>query len=74
MRPLSSILVLCLLASMAVASRSSAQRAPRGKVRALQATSDKGGEHPASTEISSPATVTCLNGCRRLLIRRCPVL
>jgi hypothetical protein len=62
MRPLSSILMLCLLVSLGVASRSSAQRAPRGKVHSLQATSDKGGEHPASTEISGPATVTCLNG------------
>ena len=62
MRSLSSILMLCLLVFSAVSSRSSAQRAPRGKVHALQATSDKGGEHPASTEISGPATVTCLNG------------
>ena len=62
MRPLSSILMLCLLVFLAVSSGSNAQRAQRGKVHALQATSDKGGEHPASTEISGPATVTCLNG------------
>ncbi len=62
MRLLTSILLPCLLASMAVASRSNAQRAPRGKVHSLQATTDKSGEHPASAEISGPATLTCING------------
>jgi hypothetical protein len=63
MRPLSSILLLYLLAALFIApSRSSAQRARLGKVHSLQATSDKSGEHPASTEISGPATVTCING------------
>lgn len=63
MRPVFSVLLLCLLTALfIVPSRSSAQRAGLGKVHALQATSDKGGEHPASTEISGPATVTCLNG------------
>ena len=63
MRPSFSILLLCLLTVLFISpSRSSAQRARLGKVHALQATSDKGGEHPASTEISGPATVTCLNG------------
>ena len=63
MWPLFSILLLCLLTVLFISpSRSSAQRARLGKVHALQATSDKGGEHPASTEISGPATVTCLNG------------
>ena len=63
MRLLFSVLLLCLLAVLFIApSRSSAQRARLGKVHSLQATSDKGGEHPASTEISGPATVTCLNG------------
>jgi len=63
MRPLFIVVLLCLLAVMLMSPpRSSAQRARLGKVHALQATSDKGGEHPASTEISGPATVTCLNG------------
>jgi hypothetical protein len=63
MKPLFSVLLLCLLAVLFITpSRSSAQRARLGKVHSLQATSDKGGEHPASTEISGPATVTCLNG------------
>ena len=63
MRPLFPILLLCLLTVLFISpSRSSAQRARLGKVHALQATSDQGGEHPASTEISGPATVTCLNG------------
>ena len=64
MRPLFSILLLCLLTVLFISpSRSSAQRARLGKVHALQATSDKGGEHPASTEISGPATVTCFKRC-----------
>jgi hypothetical protein len=60
MKPRFSVLMLCLLAAtvFSLASQSNAQRAPRGQVHALQATSDKGGEHPAKTEISSPATVT----------------
>ncbi len=37
-----------------------AQRAPRGKVTSLQATSDKEGQHPASAEIAGPATVMCI--------------
>jgi hypothetical protein len=62
MRPLFSVLLLCLLTVLFISpSRSSAQRARLGKVHALQATSDKAGEHPASTEISGPVTVTCLN-------------
>jgi hypothetical protein len=62
MKPLFSVALLCLLAAaFSLASQSSAQRAPRGQVHSLQATSDKGGEHPAKTEISGPATVSCLN-------------
>ena len=63
MKPRFSVLMLCLLAAavFSLASQSNAQRAPRGQVHALQATSDKGGEHPAKTEISGPATVTCIN-------------
>jgi hypothetical protein len=75
MRLLFSALLLCLLAVLFITPpRSSAQRASLGKVHALQATSDKGGEHPASTEISGPVTVTCLNGVSRLPIRRSPVM
>src|SRR6201982_2723977 len=63
MRPWLSALLLCLLGVLFISPpRSSAQRSRLGKVHALQATSDKGGEHPASTEISGRVTVTCLNG------------
>ena len=63
MRPPFSVLLLCLLAALFITSSpGSAQRARLGKVHSLQATSDKGGEHPASTEISAPGTVTCING------------
>jgi hypothetical protein len=63
MRPLSSVLMLCLLAALfTLASQSGAQRARLGKVHALQATTDRSGEHPASAEILGPATVTCING------------
>jgi hypothetical protein len=37
------------------------QRAPRGKVQALQATSDKAGVHPATANITGPVTITCVN-------------
>jgi hypothetical protein len=63
MKPLFSVASLCLLAAVSsLAFQSDAQRASRGQVHALQATYDKGGEHPASTEISGPATITCING------------
>lgn len=38
-----------------------AQRAPRGKVTSLQATSDKTGPHPDKAEIAGPATIMCIN-------------
>jgi|HubBroStandDraft_6_1064221.scaffolds.fasta_scaffold365293_2 hypothetical protein len=38
-----------------------AQRAPRGKVTSLQATSDQSGPHPATAEIAGPATIMCIN-------------
>ncbi|MGA8143405.1 MAG: hypothetical protein WB987_05915 [Candidatus Acidiferrales bacterium] len=38
-----------------------AQRAPRGKVTSLQATTDKAGQHPGSAEITGPATIMCVN-------------
>ena len=57
-----SFLTVCLLAAVFIfAPPSGAQRAPRGQVHSLQATTDTGGAHPAKTEISGPATVTCLN-------------
>lgn len=63
MRLLLSALLLCLLAVLFITpSRTRAQRARLGKVHSLQATSDNGGEHPASAEISGPGTVTCING------------
>jgi hypothetical protein len=40
----------------------SAQRAPRGKVRSLQATSDKAGQHPDSADMEVPVTILCING------------
>jgi hypothetical protein len=40
-----------------------AQRRPRGKVRAMEATSDKGGVHPdTATDIPASSTITCING------------
>jgi hypothetical protein len=39
----------------------SAQRARLGKVQSLQATSEKDGQHPASANITAPASITCLN-------------
>jgi hypothetical protein len=61
--PRFAVWVLALAVGVcALASESPAQRAPRGKVHALQATTDKAGEHPATTEIPGPATVLCING------------
>ena len=63
MRLLLSALLLCLLAALFITpSPTSAQRARLGRVHSMQATSDKGGEQPASTDISGPAAVTCING------------
>lgn len=40
-----------------------AQRPRRGKVHALQATSDKSGVHPATAaDIPASSTITCVNG------------
>lgn len=56
-------LMLFLLAAaiLATAYSGTAQRAPRGKVTSLQATSDQSGPHPASAEIAGPATIMCIN-------------
>jgi hypothetical protein len=62
MSRLAFMLSLLALAILALANESPAQRAPRGKVHALQATTDKAGVHPATADISGPATVMCING------------
>lgn len=57
------ILLLAVLsvALLAIAYRGNAQRQRLGKVHSLQATSDNRGVHPATAEITGPATLTCLN-------------
>jgi hypothetical protein len=52
---------MLILAIFTFAYQGHAQRARRGKVQSLQATSDKAGPHPATATITGPATVTCLN-------------
>jgi hypothetical protein len=61
MRHPSSALVLLGLASFSLTIQAGAQRQRPGKVTSLQATTDKGGSHPASTEITEAKTITCLN-------------
>jgi hypothetical protein len=56
-----SILFLLASAILAAIFPVDAQRAPRGKVTSLQATSDQSGPHPASAEIAGPATIMCIN-------------
>jgi hypothetical protein len=60
-RYLLTLLSLLGIALLTATYPGSAQRAPRAKVRALQATTDKTGEHPATAEIAGPATITCIN-------------
>ena len=52
---------------LAVTHQPNAQRTPRAEVHALQATTDKTGEHPATAEITGPATITCLNAASETL-------
>jgi len=60
--PYPAIAVLSLAVSAFSAAHGlAAQRAPRGMVHALQATSDKAGVHPAKAEITGPVTVMCIN-------------
>lgn len=60
-RCLIAFLSLLAIAILTATDQGNAQRAPRAKVRALQATTDKTGEHPATAEIDGPATITCIN-------------
>jgi hypothetical protein len=61
MRYLLSVLFLVAAGILAATSPGDAQRAPRGKVTSLQATSDQSGPHPATAEIAGPATIMCIN-------------
>jgi hypothetical protein len=56
-----ALLFLLPLPNFAVTDPADAQRARRAKVQALQATSDKTGQHAATTEIPGPATITCIH-------------
>jgi hypothetical protein len=61
-----SLVALLAFAAFAIAYTANAQRARLGKVTSLQATSDKSGPHPATAEITGPATLTCLNAVSEL--------
>jgi hypothetical protein len=61
MRCFSSAFSLVFVAILFLACAAGAQRARLGKVQSLQATSDNAGQHPASLNITGPATLTCLN-------------
>jgi hypothetical protein len=56
-----SALVLLALACFSLAIQAGAQRQRPGKVTSLQATTDKEGSHPFSTEITEAKNITCLN-------------
>ena len=56
-----SAFVLLALASFSLTIPAGAQRARPGKVTSLQATTDKEGSHPASTEITEAKNITCMN-------------
>ena len=56
-----SLLAVLTVALLTMAYRGNAQRQRLGKVHSLQATSDNRGAHPATAEITGPATLTCLN-------------
>lgn len=58
---LASALVLLAVVSFSLTIQAGAQRQRPGKVTSLQATTDKSGSHPASTEITEAKTITCLN-------------
>ena len=60
--PYPAITVLSLAVSgFSAMNPTAAQRAPRGTVHALQATSDNAGVHAAKTDITGPVKVTCAN-------------
>jgi hypothetical protein len=56
------LLFLLVFGIVTTAEFTSAQRAPRGKVRSLQATSDKAGAHPDSAEMEGPVPILCIGG------------
>jgi hypothetical protein len=56
-----SLVALLAFAAFAIGHTANAQRARLGKVTSLQATLDKSGPHPATTAITGPVTLTCLN-------------
>lgn len=58
---LTSALLLLALASFSLTIQAAPQRQRPGKVTSLQATTDKEGSHPASTEITEAKNITCLN-------------
>jgi hypothetical protein len=61
MRRFPSALSLPVVAILLLGCPAGAQRARRGKVQSLQATSDKDGQHSAGADITAPASITCLN-------------
>ena len=58
---LASALVSLALASFSLTMQAGAQRVRPGKVTSLQATTDKDGSHPSSTEITEAKNITCMN-------------
>lgn len=56
-----SLAALLAVAVFAMTFSANAQRANRGKVQSLQATTDNTGAHPATAAVAGPATLTCLN-------------
>jgi hypothetical protein len=54
-------LLLLALAVFGLSDEACAQRQRLGKVTSLQATTDKDGSHPASTEITEAKNITCMN-------------
>jgi len=53
--------LLLAVAALAFTHQGNAQRARPGKVRAMQATVDKAGPHPATFDSTGPIKITCLN-------------
>jgi hypothetical protein len=56
-----SLVTLLLATLFAVPHTGNAQRTRPGKVQSLQATVDSGVPHPATTAITGPALLTCMN-------------
>ncbi|MGH9747530.1 MAG: hypothetical protein ACRD59_15650 [Candidatus Acidiferrales bacterium] len=61
MRDAALFLFLLAFAVFTTTYRGNAQRAPRGKVQAVEATSDKAGPHPGTATISGSVKITCMN-------------